>query len=67
MHTHTHACTHVCTVCLYTGAGFKPVRISGVPHYKLVSSKAVWVQVVRELAAAAMAHSQSVEMASDDF
>lgn len=49
------------------GAGFKPIHISGVPHYKLVNSKAVWVEVVKELAAAAMAHSQSIEVASDDF
>ena len=47
------------------GAGFRPVRIRGVPHYKLVSSPAVWEEVVRELASAAMAHSQSVEITSD--
>ena len=37
------------------GAGFRAVKVEGVPHYKLVSCEEVWRCVVQELAAAGMA------------
>ena len=37
------------------GAGFRAVKVEGVPHYKLVSCEEVRRCVIQELAAAGMA------------